>query len=233
MLPPERIDLALTTNGASLAADQVLDPDSAPALDEHSGGQGTGDQVEVGPVQCRAEVGVGCRPAATALLIDLEDADAVLLRPVEVVVALDPVGHRRLDEGVVELVDVARVLDPERPAGTVVVGRAAGVVLGAFEVREDVGVAPAGAAVGVAPRVVVEAVAPDVEHRVDRGRAPQHLAAWPLHAPALDVLLLHGRKGPVVLAPEEAGKRGGDLDLVDPAVVAAGLEEQHAALRVL
>ena len=57
---------------------------------------------------------------------------------VAVLVALDAVLDGRLDERVAQLVGEPRVLDAQRPADRVVVRRAARVVLGAQEVRQQV-----------------------------------------------------------------------------------------------
>src|ERR1019366_10813649 len=89
-------------------------------------------------------------------------------------------------------------------AGAVKVVGSASVVLGAFEVRKNVVVAPPVVAKR-APVVVVVAVTAHVDHVVDRARAPEHLAARPVHLPPLDAPLRRREVRPVVSrTPEEA-----------------------------
>ena len=88
--------------------------------------------------------------------------------------------------------------------------RAAGVVLRAQEVRQQVLVAPPGAAVLVAPGVVVQPVAADVDHRVHRRGAAEHLAARPVDRAAVGALLRERDVVPVVLAAEEPAVGRGD-----------------------
>src|SRR6185437_14726625 len=133
------------------------------------GDEGAGDDRQV--LRPAGQVGVSDGAAHAVPLGHLVEADALLLRSVEVVTGHGAAPDGRLDEkpGVLGL--VPQVLHRQRAAGAVVLARAAGVVLGPAEVREQVVVPPPGAAVGAAPAVVVVAVAAQVDHRPDRGRA--------------------------------------------------------------
>src|SRR5690606_28618464 len=113
----------------------------------------------------------------------------------------------------------------ERATGAVKVVRPALVVLGLAEVRQDVGIAPAGVA-EVAPPVVVLALAANVKQPVDRGRPAEHLAARLRYAPVGGAGLrfarvepVHRRIGEVLSVPERD---------VDPrvAVFSPRLEQQ-------
>ena len=105
------------------------------------------------------------------------------------------------------------------------------VVLGLDEVRQHVGVAPAGRALRL-PGVVVERASAHVEHRVHRARAAERLAARDEQRASVDVRLGLGREVPVELGVELLREGRRDLDL-QRAVLAAGLEQQHAHRGVL
>src|SRR6185437_10532487 len=177
------------------------------------GDEGAGDDRQV--LRPAGQVGVSDGAAHAVPLGHLVEADALLLRSVEVVTGHGAAPDGRLDEkpGVLGL--VPQVLHRQRAAGAVVLARAAGVVLGPAEVREQVVVPPPGAAVGAAPAVVVVAVAAQVDHRPDRGRAAEGLAARPVDRAGARPLLRGRDVVPVVLAAEEPTVRGGDADLFD------------------
>ena len=80
----------------------------------------------------------------------------------------------------------------QRAADAVVLRRAALVVLGALEVRQQVVVAPA----GLVPVVVVGAVAADVDHAVHRAGAAEHPAPRQVDAPAVAVPAPRGCRSP-------------------------------------
>src|SRR5262249_50120038 len=111
--------------------------------------------------------------AHAAALGHLVHADAVLPGAVEVIVAGESRFGPRLDEGRRDPVARALVGDRQRPAGRVPLGSAALVVLGLEGAGEEVLPGPA----RHPPLVVVAAVAADVDHRVHRGGAAEHLAA--------------------------------------------------------
>ena len=154
--------------------------------------------------------------------------DAVLLGAVEVRVA----GQAGLDAGLHERLrhDVAgaALADRKGAAGAVPLRGAALVVLGLQEVGLQVGPAPA----GHSPFVVVEVVAADVDHRVDRGRAAERTPAGK-RDPAVQALVLGGGVVvPVDLGARELQVAEGDVDvLVD--VRRPGLEQQHPHVGIL
>ena len=85
------------------------------------------------------------------------------------------------------------------------------------------------------PLVVVERIAADVDHAVDRGRAAERLAPRAVHAPAVHARLRLGDVGPVpggaVLRIRERGRHP-DAPL-PPRHRPTGLDEKHAHVRVL
>src|SRR3984893_18655492 len=114
-----------------------------------------------------------------------------------------------------------------RPAGAVVRSDAAGVVLGPPEVRHEVLVAPAGAAVLVPPALEVVAVAANVDHRVDRGRGAEDLNQRPVDGPAGRAVLRDGQVVPVVFGLEQPVQGGGGADLLG-VIGRPGFQEQDA-----
>ncbi len=83
----------------------------------------------------------------------------------------------RFDERVVERVVEAAPGYAQRPAVAAPVIRPPVARLARFEVGQAVGVGPAGQIVLCLPPVIVQRMAAHVDHRIDRGRAPHHLAA--------------------------------------------------------
>src|SRR5436305_228605 len=98
---------------------------------------------------------------------------SVLAGAVEVGVELVPGLASGLDHDVDQRVHRAAFGHRQRSANAVELTLAALVVLGALEVGEDLVIAPA-LAPARGPLVVVQAVAPDIDHRVDRAAAAEH-----------------------------------------------------------
>ncbi len=193
---------------------KITNTGRAAAFHDDPGDQGVGVHGEVGPGGRRVQVGVRGGPAPSITLRDLVEAGAVLRRAVEVLVGGQPAFLGGGHEGAGERGLVLEVGHAERP-GDAVVGRgAAGVVLRAEEIREYVRVSPPAAPVLVTPGVVVEAVAPDVDHRVHRRGPAERAPARPVDRPAGRPFLRHGVEVPVVLALEEQVQRGRDVYLV-------------------
>ena len=229
--PAARITSASARAVSSRPLAPVGDPGRPAALDQHPGHQRVGDHGEV--LRPDGQVAVGGAAAPTVPLGDLVVADPVLLGAVEVLVGDRAAPDRRLDEVAGVLGLVPQVLDRQRPADAVVRALTAAVVLGPAEVRQQLPVPPAGAAVVIAPAVVVGLVAADVDHRVHRRGAAEDLAPRPVDRAAVGALLREGHQVPVVLAAEEPVVRGGHLDFIDGAAVRARLEQEHPAAGVL
>ena len=180
---------------------------------------GAGLHGEVGPCHGRTEVGVGDRPAPPSVLGHPVVSGTVLAGAVEVLVAGQAPGDGRLQPGPAEGVLVALVLHPQ-------------LALGPAEVGQQVGVAPARAAVGVAPVVVVGPVAADVDHAVDRRAAPERPPARPGDDPPSGVSLgnRHVVPGQRTAPQGRGGGRHGDLGEV---VGRSALQDQDAGGGVL
>ncbi len=219
-------DLPLRPGRGLRSAAAVVDDRGAAAFGRDPGDQRVGLHGEVRPGHRGPQVRVRGRAAAAAALGDLVEADPVLRRAVEVVVGGQAAGPGRFDERLGQRRLVLCVLHPQRAAGAVIGRGAARVVLGPDEIGEQVGVAPPGAAVFVPPGVVVVPVAPDVDHRVERGGAAEGLAAGPVDAAAGRLALRDRGVIPVVRALPQQAESGGDVDLVR-VVGRSRLEEQH------
>ncbi len=72
---------------------------------------------------------------------------------------------------------------------------------------------------------------PGIDHRVDRAASAEHLAAWPVQAPILQLALLASLVGPIEASIEQLGKGGRHFDL-QLAVLWPGLQQQHPCTRV-
>ena len=224
-------DLGFGPGCLLLPAVQVGDTGGPAAFDDEPGGEGVGLDRQVVRLPC--QVGVGGTAAPPVALGHLIETDPVLARPVEVVVLHRAATAGGGDEAPGMFGLVAEVLNGQWSPLAVIRAGVTGVVLGAEEVGQQVAVPPAGAAELVAPAVVVQAVAADVDHRVQRGAPAEDPAARPVHRAVACPLLRERDVVPVVPAPEQPDVRGGDLDLLDVLGRWAGLEEEHPDTRVL
>jgi len=219
---------------AQLARDAVLDDldaDGAVALEEDARDEAVRDDVEVRAAERRLqERRVGGLAAAVALG-DLEAAHALLAGAVEVGVVLVAGVDRRLDHRVDELVVRAALAHLQRAADAVELALAALVVLGALEVGQHLVEGPAGGAL-LGPLVVVDAVAAQVDHRVDRAAAAEQLAARQVQAAAAEPRLGLAEQVPVggALEQQRERHRHGDLGEV---LRSARLDQRDADVRVL
>jgi hypothetical protein len=117
-----------------LPAGPVGHPGGPAALDDQAGDERVGDDGQV--LRPARQVGVGGTAAPAIPLGDLVEADTVLLRGVEVVVAGRAATGGRLDKALRGHRPVPQVLNRQRAARAVERARAAGVVLRAQEVRQ-------------------------------------------------------------------------------------------------
>ena len=108
-------------------------------------------------------------------------------------------------------------------------------MLGAPEIGQDLLVRPALAILLERPAVVVERVAADIDHGVERRRAAQHAPARPVHDALVHVGLRLGVVVPVVpVVHQVVHERGRHVDLpVPPRIARPGLEQAHLVGRIL
>ena len=144
----------------------------------------------------------------TVLLGDLHVVATAVLGTVEVVGERNALGPAGIEEHLVERTRAAEIGDAERPRRAVqrrlAVDR---VVLRLDEVRQDVVEAPPRIAEFL-PVVVVRPRPAGVDHRVDRARSTQCLAAWLEPAPSVEARLGHRLVVPTVDPPRHREREG-------------------------
>ena len=171
-------------------------------------------------------------PALAVLLRDLVGAEALLLLGVEIVADAELRLARGLQIDLPHRIVGTQSRDMERAALAVIFAVEFGIVLRALEVGQHVGIGPAGVAER-GPVVVIAAVAADIDHGVDRGRAAEPLAARLIADAPVEACLRHGIERPVVdLAGDHQDHRArrGDHPIV---VLAAGLQQRHRRFGIL
>src|ERR1700746_3957141 len=127
-------------------------------------------------------------------------------------IAWEPLGDSGLDKGVANLGVLAQRGDIERAAASPRVPAARFVMLGFYEVWQYRIVRPATVA-ELRPGVVVERVAADVHHAVDRARAAEGLAARDRDRAAVEVRFGLCSEPPIVAGVvEEFREADGDVN---------------------
>ena len=203
------------------------------AFEDDLAGVATLEHREVAAIGVGVQVGSGGVPALAVVLRGLGGRNAELGGPVVVGIEWNAFFDAGGTECLVGGRGAAQVAHVQRAAVPVVlvVGKTM-AVLGALEQRQQIGVAPAGVP-RRRPAVVVVAVAPRVDHGIDRAGATQHLAARLESLAAVEPLL---RRGEVVPAVHQA-ERHHDDDAQRRAhehrvVLATGLEHADAGAGV-
>src|SRR5262249_3139102 len=182
-------------------------------------------EAQVGALAHRLEKGARRRPAPPALLVDVEDAAALVVAGVEIGNALDAGLLGRRAERVENVPAHARRLNAQLAADRVRLARAQKMVLVAAEERQHVAGSPAGES-ELAPVVIVGGLPAHVDHGVDRGGAADHLAARIVEAAAVEAFLRLGLEHPV-RARIADGEEIADGDVEpDPIGPAAGFPQQ-------
>ena len=171
-------------------------------------------------------------PALATPLRDLVAAEAFLLLAVEILGGAELGLARGLQVDLPHRIVGSQPRDMERAALAVIVAAEFGIILRALEIGLHVGIGPAGVAER-SPVIVIAPVAADIDHRIDRGRASQPLAARLIADAPVEAGLRHRLERPVVdLARDhqDHGPRGGHHPIV---VGAAGLQQRHRRPGVL
>ena len=218
---------------ADLATLPHLDADRARAVEQDAQHLRVRlDRQVVAAADVRQQVRARCAPPFAVLLRDLVEADAFLLRAVEIVGERQAGLPRGFQVARMERVAGAQVAHPQRAVAAVPRIVEALVVLAQAEVRQHVVVAPAFVAER-GPAVVVDAMAADIDHRVDRRRTAQHLAARLVADAPAEARLRHRVEGPVVDAGRHHRDRAGRHVDERAVAAAAGLEHADGHGRVL
>lgn len=231
-------DLARRRRRLGDAAAPVFDAGRATALDDDARRERAGPHLEVGPAQRRPQERVGRAPAraarAPARAATLRDrcvADAFLIAAVEARDASHSVGFGRVEERVREGVRVGQAADVQRSSAARPLGPAGSVVLDATEQRKHVRPAPPRIA-ELGPPVVVGGAAAQIHHGVHRAAPTENPGSRPVQTTIAELRLRLGLVVPVERALEELRERGRHADL-ELAIPRAGLEQQHARVRIL
>ena len=196
--PPARITSRSARAIDPLAAAQIFDPDGATALDQDPRRQRVDLDREIGPRQRRPQIGDGGTASPAVADRRLRAAKALLLRAVVVLgrrMTGGCPGRRRprragRDSATAASSAARRRRDRcwRRPPSIPGAGNRA-----AHGRRTR-------CQAGCRPALVIAAVAADIGHRVDRGRAADHLAARAFEPAAVHRRLGLGEIHPVVLA---------------------------------
>ncbi|MEH2516202.1 hypothetical protein V1279_001775 [Bradyrhizobium sp. AZCC 1610] len=188
-------------------------------------------QPQVIAVQHRLEKAARRRPAAAALLVDVEIAHPFIVAGVEIRNAPDAHFLGGVADRVENGPGQPRRLDPPAAAGAVMFALAEEMILQPPEQRLYVVIAPAGQA-ELPPVIVIGGLSAHRDHGVDGGGAADHLAARIGKRPPVEPGLCLGLEHPVRARIADR-KEIADRDVKpDPVVVAAGLEDQHAVFRI-
>ena len=152
------------------------------------------EQRQIGARPHRVQKSARAAPAHAASPVQVEQAEAVLLSAVEILVSRVPGLHGGLHKRIGERIRLREALHVELAACAVIRRSAARVVLVALVHRQHIGVTPARIAQR-RPIVIVRSMAADIDRAVHGRAAAQQLAARagdaaPVHAgPAAELML--------------------------------------------
>ena len=179
-------DLAAGADLLGLVALPVFDADRAFAFEQDTARLRIGFDPQIGTRgHVRMDIGPCRAPAFAVLLGDLIDAEAFMLLAIEILADPELGLTRGLQEGLLHRVVGAQFVDGKGTSLAVIRAVEIGIVFRALEVGQHIGVRPAGIAER-GPLIVVAAVAADIDHGIDRGRAAEPLAARLIADPAVE-----------------------------------------------
>src|SRR4029077_12366003 len=153
-------------------------------------------EPQIAAMKHRLEKGGGCRPAPAAFLIDVKRAAALVVAGVEIGDRFDAGLFGGGAERVEQVPMHTRRFDPQLAADAVHFALAEKVVLVFLEERQYVIPAPAGEP-ELAPMIVVRGLTPHIDHRIDRRRTADRLAARIAQASAVEPLFGFGLETPI------------------------------------
>ncbi len=229
--PAHRITSPLARASTGFAALHENDAGGAAILDDQAVDQHVFFQPQIGALQGGLEETARRRPAAAALLVDVEIADTLIVAGVEIRDPPDPHLFGGVADRVQDRPGQPRRLDPPAAAGAVVGAFAEKMILEPPERGQHVVITPAREP-ELAPVVVVGGLSPHRDHGVDGGGTADHLAAGIGQRAAVEAGFRLGPEHPVRAGIAD-GEEVADRDVKpDPVVVAAGLQDQHAVFGV-
>src|SRR5262249_1107416 len=189
-------DFAAATRRARFPTLPPKHADRTAALEYDALRQTFGLEPEIAAMKHRLEKGGGRRPALAALLIDMKCAAAPVIAGVEIGNRFEAGLFGGGAECVKQVPMHARGFDPQFAAGAVQCALTEKVVFVFLEKRQHVVPAPPGKP-KLAPMIVVRGLAAHIDHRVDRRRAADRLAARIVQASAVEPLFGFGLEAPI------------------------------------
>lgn|GEM_PF-5569439 len=214
------------------AAAQIPQPDRAAALEHDLRRERACAERQVRPTRSRAQIGI--RRARPPALVNgrLRQAEAVGLRPVQILGFWIAGGPCSLQHRPAERIAAAGVGDADRPLRPAMGRGTLAPALQAFEIGQQLLIGPRAQA-EPDPSRIVAAVATIVRHEVDGGGSAQHLAALQLDTAPVQAWLRLARIVPVEQAgPANMANAQRDMDGGVP-VAPARFQQQHADIGVL
>ena len=140
----------------------------AAVLDDQAIDQHVLFEPQIGTLQCGLQKTARGRPAASALLVDVEIADALIVAGVEIRNSSDPHFFRGIADRVQNGPGQPRRFDPPAAAGAVMLALAEKMIFQPPERGQHVVIAPAGEP-ELAPVIVVGGLSAHRDHGVDGG----------------------------------------------------------------
>ena len=225
-------DLAIGPDRNPLALAHIFDAWCRVSLEDEPGHLRAGAHFEVGSFARRPKVGIRGRAPQAVAHGDLVDRSAVLFLAVVVRVEGNARSLGRFQIIIGERVRGSRhVGDGQRTTAAAPLVRAGEIVFHALVDRQNVACRPAGIAEGC-PRIEILVLPAHIDHRIDRARSADHLAARPVARTVADPRNHLGEIAPVHFRMIE-GLAVTDRHL-DPEIeiAAAGFQKQDARFRI-
>ena len=229
--PAHRMTSPLARASTDLTALHEAHADRASVLDDQPIDQHVFFEPQIGSLQGRLQKPSRRRPAAAALLVDVEIADAFIVAGVEVRNSPDSHFLSGIADRVQNCPGQPRRFDPPAAAAAMMLALAEEMILKTPEGGLHVIPAPAGEA-ELTPMIVVGRLSAHRDHGVDRGRAADHLAAGIRQRAAVQAGFRLGPEHPVRARISDRKQIAHRNVKPDPVVIAAGLQHQHAVLRI-
>ena len=182
-------DLSFGTKGLRAAIGRTHHAPRAAALQQDFPDDGVRADAEIGPRPRGIDERVRGARALAPVDVPVEGAEPFLLITVDVMRHGKARRGARFDEGPAERIFNSEANRGQRTAAAAPGVFAPAVAFAAPEVRQDFGIGPTDRAF-LGPTLVVEGMAPDVGHAVDRGRPAEPLAARLKDAPTCEMPLM-------------------------------------------
>ena len=180
-----------------MASLNIMHPNSPLSLKHDLPGQRAGFDRQIRARKSRSKIRGRRAPAPRIADRKLVAPETFLFGSVEIrvgrIAGLDTGSHKRIEQIVV----MACIADNQRSIAPMERISPAGIAFGAFEIGQHIRKGPARHTL-LTPEVVIARMAADINHAVQRGRAPQRLAPGPEDSTIIQIGLGFGLVFPVV-----------------------------------